>query len=76
MTEEHTTPLARLYQEMVDAGLITPVAEVGRFTYPSMRVRVPSATTYGLYDTRGLGEELRAQLERRSQRDNNRDSNP
>jgi hypothetical protein len=67
MSEQHTTPLAKRYQEMVDEGLIAPVAEAGRFTYPSMRVRVPSATTYGLTDTRGLGEELRAQLERRSQ---------
>ncbi len=66
MSEQHTTPLARLYQEMVDAHLIVPVAEPGRFTYPSMRIRVPSVTTY---DTRGLGEELRAQLERRSPRD-------
>jgi hypothetical protein len=60
----YTTPLARLYQELVDAGTIVPVAEPGRFSYPSMRVHVPSVTTYGVCDTRGLGEELRAQLER------------
>jgi hypothetical protein len=70
MSEQHPTPLAKIYQEMVDAGLIVPVAEAGRFIYPSMRVRVASATTYGVCDTRGLGEELRAQLERRSQGNN------
>jgi len=68
MTTSHTTPLANLYQELVDAGTITPASEPGRFSYPSMRVYVPSVTTYGVCDTRGLGEEARAQLERSAQR--------
>jgi hypothetical protein len=68
MSDTQTTPLAKLYQEMVDSGTIAPVAEAGRFTYPSMRATVPSITTYGVTDTRGLQEDIRAQLERSAQR--------
>jgi hypothetical protein len=61
---EATTPLAELYQQLVDTGAIQPANEAGQFRYPSMRIVVPSVTTYGVHDYRGLGEELRAQLER------------
>ena len=68
MATVHTTPLAKLYQDLVDAGTIVPNPEPARFTFPSMRVYVPSVTTYGTHDLRGLEEETRAQLEPGTQR--------
>jgi len=44
-----TTPLARLYQEMVDRGVIAPPkADPIQFVLPSLLVPVPNFTTYGV----------------------------
>src|SRR5688500_3116231 len=61
--------LTKLYQQMVDDGLIVPVEQAPHFTYPSMLTPVNSVTTYGVTDTRGLSGEQSAQLERNTQRD-------
>ncbi len=59
------TQLAQIYQQLVDAGLIVPIGEpAGQFRYPSVLVPVPTFTTYGVSDTRGLSEDLLAELER------------
>ncbi len=44
-----TTPLAKLYQEMVDRGVIVPVQrDSTQFVFPSLLAPVPSFTTYGV----------------------------
>lgn len=50
MADKFNTPLANLYQQMVDDGLVTPVAEAGRFRYPSVLKHINSFTTYGTVD--------------------------
>ena len=50
MAKKFNTPLAKLYQQMVERGEIAPVAEPGRFSYPSVLKHVPSFTTYGTVD--------------------------
>ena len=59
------TSLQKRYEQLVRSGLIKPLAEVPRrFTYPSVLTVVPTFTTYGVADTRGLNEDQIAQLER------------
>lgn len=44
-----TTPLAKLYQEMVDRGVIVPLRpDSPQFVFPSLLAPVPSFTTYGV----------------------------
>ncbi len=59
------TLLEKQYRELMRRGLIVPTREpITDFKYPSALVPVPSFTTYGVGDTRGLNEEQIAQLER------------
>ncbi len=59
------TRLEKQYRELIRRGLIVPNREpVTDFQYPSALVPVPTITTYGVGDTRGLNEEQIAQLER------------
>ena len=61
------TRLEKMYYELMRKGLIVPVNEpVGDFKYPSALVPVPTFTTYGVGDTRGLNDEQIAELERHS----------
>ena len=61
------TRLERMYFELIRKGLIVPVTEPSTdFKYPSALVPVPTFTSYGVGDTRGLNEEQIAELERHS----------
>jgi hypothetical protein len=61
------TRLEKMYHELILKGLIVPVPEpITEFRYPSVLVPVPTFTTYGVGDTRGLNEEQIAELERHS----------
>jgi hypothetical protein len=61
------TQLERMYFELVRKGLIVPVTEPStEFQYPTVLRAVPSFTSYGVGDTRGLNEEQIAELERNS----------
>ena len=62
MAGKFDTPLANLYQEMVERGQVAPVAEPGRFRYPSALKVVPSFTTYGATTLSAEGTAL-AELE-------------
>jgi hypothetical protein len=61
--------LAKRYQEMLDSGVLPePVANPGRFSYPSMLVSVPSISTNSTNDQNtqfGVGNNF-AKLERGS----------
>ena len=62
------TPLAKLYQEMVDKGVIVPAqADSTRFVLPSVLLPFPSFTTYGVPIIRE--KDLRVELESGSGRD-------
>jgi hypothetical protein len=56
------TPLAKLYQEMVDHGVIVPPnKDSTQFLFPSLLNPVPSFTTYGVPIL--LEKDLRVELE-------------
>ena len=57
-----TSPLAKLYQEMVDTGVIVPQGKDStQFVFPSLLTPVPSFTTYGVPIIRE--RDMRAELE-------------
>ena len=57
-----STPFAKLYQEMVDTGVIVPLQwDSTQFVFPSLLVPVPSFTTYGVPMIEE--KELRVELE-------------
>ena len=61
------TRLEKMYYELIQRGLIVPEREPSSdFQYPSVLRQVPSFTSYGVGDTRGLNEEQIAELERYS----------
>jgi len=61
------TRLEKLYHNLVQQRLIVPLPQPSTdFKYPSALVPVPSFTSYGVGDTRGLNEEQIAELERHS----------
>jgi hypothetical protein len=62
-TARSNTPWAKKYQELVDSGLIQPVAAPGHFAYPSMFVQVPSITTNRTHEIERDQEAQGAKLE-------------
>jgi hypothetical protein len=69
-------PLAKLYQKMVDSGIIVPVGEdPTQFKFPSLLTPVPSFTTYGEGSSSDLDGGVDAELEPDSGGDTQRGSN-
>jgi hypothetical protein len=61
------TRLEKKYYQLLRKRLLAPAAQpVTDFKDPSSLVPVPTFTTYGVGDTRGLNEEQIAELERHS----------